>query len=128
AVIVVPPTNVLAKTATLYGSLRVEDYGTHQQIEEALAEFKSENFSSITNSFTRAALEAFPETRTARDVMEHVTGTSQLSGAGPAIYSLTTDLMKAKLWAEELRARLPTDHFVETVSMLSSPPTPEILQ
>ena len=126
AVLVVPPTDVAAKTATLYGALKPEDYGTREIIDAIQAGLVNGAVPTITNSFTRAARQAFPAINPAWEAVESLAGSCGRYGAGPARFSLTKVLAEASRGAEDLRSTLGDESVIRAVSTISESPLPVI--
>lgn len=124
-VIAVPRIAHSAKTATLYGALTSEDFDSSEGIDEI--EAHGVHAITIPNSFLRPALSAFPELEPIRREMTTLTGRAILSGAGPALYSISQTEGEAKQWANELRERIPTDVQIIVASFLQSQSLPELL-
>lgn len=122
AVLVVPPTDVAAKTATLYGALVPNDYGTHEAIDDIQAGLLNGLVPTITNSFTRAARQAFPAINPAWEAVESLAGNCALSGAGPALFALTKDLAEASQWANDLQSTLGDSYVIRAVSTTAESP------
>jgi 4-diphosphocytidyl-2-C-methyl-D-erythritol kinase len=126
-VIVVPPADIEAKTATLYGSLEPGDYLTSPAIDRIEDDLATSAPSSMVNSFTRAARSVLPGVNRAWEAMIEVTETCALTGAGPAVYALTPDELRVQAWRDELMHRLPEHHDVVVSKFLAVSPTPEPL-
>ncbi len=126
-VIIVPPANLQAKTAALYGALRPSDYGTVAQVDRIESALTALDSISLPNSFTRAALEVFPALTVATNALTSVAGTWSLSGAGPAVFAVTSSEAEARRWKNSLATMLPPEYAVHAARFLSDPPRPELL-
>lgn len=124
-VLVVPPTGLAAKTATLYASLLSDDYGSQEDIDAIAHSLRHGETSQLRNSFSRAAHAALPAVKIAMDALTDVAGECALSGAGPAVYALVPDESLTDTWLAELRAMLPSHFFVAKSRFLKEPPVPE---
>lgn len=124
-VIAVPRIAHSSKTATLYGALTPEDYGSSEQID-AIEAFGIHT-TKLPNSFLRPALVAFPELEFIEQTMTNIAGRAILSGAGPAMYAITQSKDEADAWTDELRDRLSSGVEVTTAQFLPESPQPELL-
>lgn len=106
-VIATPAIEIPAKTATLYRSLRPDDFTTGERVERlarALAAGQSLEPALLGNAFERPLHQNWPAARDVRDAMrESGARTVALSGAGPAHYAICDDFQSASAFSARLR-------------------------
>lgn len=125
----IPPAADTAKTATLYGALTPEDYGTSAAIDviEQWIDDGDVFDHTMPNSFLRPVMTAFPTLPRLYSLMSEMTGTVSLSGAGPALYAITGTKNQADRWARELSAQVTNDTATISAAFLQKRPQPEIV-
>lgn len=128
-VLVIPRTNIDAKTAALYGRLTAEDYGLTVAIDEIEQHLASGSLPEATlpNSFWRPAMQLFPGMRDLADRMAGVVGSVSLSGSGPTLFGLTESHETAERWAAELAELTAGEAQVTSAQFLQHRPLPEFI-
>ena len=107
-VLLAPPDDVPAKTATLYRSLKPSHYtdGTSSaRLAACIERGEQPDASLLFNVFEAVAAQVFPSLEAHRRALREAgAGSAHLSGSGPTLYALCASAEKAALIAERLRA------------------------
>jgi 4-diphosphocytidyl-2-C-methyl-D-erythritol kinase len=110
-VLAVPPIAIARKTATLYGALAREDFGSGEWVRRLASDLDrglpiDQHF--LANAFRRPLLALRPELREAEGAFLGAGAPFvALSGAGPALYTAVASLASARVVARRLRMTLP---------------------
>ena len=117
--LVAPAESIEAKTPTMYGALRPEDFsdGARTQAIAGAAGGGTLTSASCCNAFERAAREIFPGlTDVWNRVAEATEHPPRLSGAGPALYCMPSSESERIRVVESLRGTGAAAYLVRTIS------------
>lgn len=114
AVIITPHVIIPDKTRTMYAQLRAEDWTTGTDVESLAARLmRGESLSptqQLPNAFRRPLYDLFPAVRTLAGRIEECCGAPvQVSGAGPSLFVLCSDVAHALHVQHALRATINRD-------------------
>jgi 4-diphosphocytidyl-2-C-methyl-D-erythritol kinase len=105
-VVVVPPLTIDRKTATLYGLLDGSTFtnGNHtRSLTHAVAAGRALEPTLLYNGFDAVADRAFPELPRYREALVACCGHALLCGAGPSLYAIVADDVRAQAAVAALR-------------------------
>lgn len=127
-VLAIPPVSSEGKTASLYSALVPDDYSVSTDLDviEDRITYRELLTNTLTNSFFRPALDAFPELRNLHQMMLEISGSTSLSGAGPALYAIARSRAEAEDWANQLREQMSNDIAILTAGFLETRPRPMV--
>lgn len=130
-VLIVPRINMLAKTATLYGGLRPEDFHTSDQIALVCRELEQSHdpeVAQLTNSFDHVAGHLMPTVSTSRQELVAEGIDIVLSGAGPGLFATAKTEDTAREIATKAASSLSHGARIWIAPFLAEPPSVEFMR
>lgn len=110
-VLAIPDIRIPAKTASMYGALVQDDYGSRATIDAVAKQLNAgaRIQNSLPNSFSRAAMQIFPGLIELHRLMRDIAGNCSISGAGPTLYAVTSSESEAQSIASQCQDQSPQD-------------------
>lgn len=122
--LVVPPVQMMTKTASLYGRLRAVDFSdgsTVKRVTQSIRSRRLPSASDLTNAFVRPLYEARPEIARLAGTMRSLGASCvAMSGAGPAHYALFEVREQAEDFARSMRRSALPEGTIVTVARIDA--------
>jgi 4-diphosphocytidyl-2-C-methyl-D-erythritol kinase len=124
-ILIVPDVSLEAKTQSMYGALKPQDFGdgtTTRIVVESLGSGRLPSCDELRNSFSRAAGERLPQLQALWEQLDLANiGSFALTGAGPTTFVLVDHEQVSSEVARSLRDTLPSELRIIETAFRSTP-------